>query len=269
MTENTRSLAVAFPIFLVLCVAVAGCTPESTPTATTTADGLIVEDLAVGDGKEANAGSAVAVHYTGWLYDETQPDNRGAEFDSSLKRNRPFEFVLGQGRVIKGWDLGVAGMKVGGKRRLVIPAELGYGARGSGAKIPPNSTLMFDVELLATDSVTVIEQKIGDGAEALPGTRVSVDYTGWLFDEDSLANKGQQFDSSIDRGQQFSFVLGQGRVITGWEVGVQGMKEGGKRTLIIPASMAYGARGSGNAIPPNATLVFDIELFEVDGSPLR
>lgn len=236
---------------------------------TTTEAGLVIQDQVVGKGAEAKESSAVAVHYTGWLFDESQPEKKGDQFDSSLTLNRPFEFVLGQGRVIKGWDQGVVGMKVGGKRRLIIPSALGYGAKGAGQKIPPNSTLMFDIELLALDSVTIIEQKIGDGAEAQPGMRVSVDYTGWLYDEEALSHKGKKFDSSIDRGQKFGFVLGQGNVITGWDQGVKGMKVGGKRTLEIPASMAYGARGAGRDIPPNAKLVFDVELFDVTGSAVQ
>ena len=105
-----------------------------------------------GDGQEAVAGKAVLVHYTGWLYDPAVPDGRGAKFDSSRDRQLPFGFVLGAGRVIKGWDEGVAGMKVGGKRTLVIPPEMGYGSRGAGGVIPPNATLLFDVELVEVKS---------------------------------------------------------------------------------------------------------------------
>jgi len=101
-----------------------------------------------GTGTEATSGKAVVVHYTGWLYDTTKPNSHGAKFDSSRDRNEPFGFVLGAGRVIKGWDDGVAGMKVGGQRTLVIPRQMGYGARGAGGVIPPNATLIFDVELL-------------------------------------------------------------------------------------------------------------------------
>jgi len=101
-----------------------------------------------GTGTEATSGKAVVVHYTGWLYDTTKPNSHGAKFDSSRDRNEPFGFVLGAGRVIKGWDDGVAGMKVGGQRTLVIPPQMGYGARGAGGVIPPNATLIFDVELL-------------------------------------------------------------------------------------------------------------------------
>ena len=110
-------------------------------SSTTTASGLIIEELVAGQGAEAAAGQSVTVHYTGWLTD-------GRKFDSSKDRGDPFVFPLGRGHVIKGWDEGVAGMKVGGKRKLTIPPALGYGARGAGGVIPPNATLVFEVELL-------------------------------------------------------------------------------------------------------------------------
>lgn len=111
----------------------------------TTASGLQYEDTIVGTGPEAAAGQHVTVHYTGWLYNDGV---KGAKFDSSKDRNDPFDFGLGAGMVIRGWDEGVQGMKVGGTRVLIIPAALGYGARGAGGVIPPNATLMFEVELL-------------------------------------------------------------------------------------------------------------------------
>ena len=112
--------------------------------ATTTASGLIVQEIAVGDGALAEAGRRVSVHYSGWLSD-------GTPFDSSLERGQPFEFRLGAGQVIAGWDEGVAGMRVGGKRKLTIPPQLGYGPRGAGGVIPPNAVLVFEVELLAVN----------------------------------------------------------------------------------------------------------------------
>jgi FKBP-type peptidyl-prolyl cis-trans isomerase FkpA len=111
-----------------------------------TASGLQYEDLTIGDGAEAAAGQFVSVHYTGWL--QNDDGSPGEKFDSSVDRDEPFEFSLGAGQVIQGWDQGVQGMKVGGKRRLVIPSTLGYGARGAGGVIPPHATLIFDVELL-------------------------------------------------------------------------------------------------------------------------
>jgi FKBP-type peptidyl-prolyl cis-trans isomerase FkpA len=109
---------------------------------------LIKTDVKLGTGDLATAGKSVSVHYTGWLYDAAATDHHGKKFDSSRDRNEPFEFPLGGGRVIAGWDQGVAGMKVGGQRTLIIPANMGYGARGAGGVIPPNATLVFDVELL-------------------------------------------------------------------------------------------------------------------------
>jgi FKBP-type peptidyl-prolyl cis-trans isomerase len=114
---------------------------ETTGNEITTASGLMYEDLVAGTGPAAQAGDVVSVHYTGTL-------TNGEKFDSSLDRGTPFQFELGAGRVIRGWDEGVAGMQIGGKRKLIIPPELGYGAQGAGASIPPNSTLIFEVELL-------------------------------------------------------------------------------------------------------------------------
>lgn len=109
---------------------------------------LQTTDVKTGSGAEATAGRTVQVHYTGWLYSAAAADHHGAKFDSSRDRNEPFSFVLGARQVIAGWDQGVAGMKVGGQRTLVIPPALGYGSRGAGGVIPPNATLVFDVELL-------------------------------------------------------------------------------------------------------------------------
>jgi len=109
---------------------------------------LQIIDHSEGDGDEATSGASIKVHYTGWLFDEDAEDNKGSKFDSSKDRNDPFSFKLGIGHVIKGWDNGFAGMKVGGERTLIIPPDMGYGAAGAGGVIPPNATLVFDVELL-------------------------------------------------------------------------------------------------------------------------
>jgi hypothetical protein len=121
---------------------------------------VLVTDLVKGVGDEALHGMTVIVHYTGWLYDSTAPDLRGRQFDSSRERGQPFSFPLGSGRVIRGWEQGVPGMKIGGTRRLVIPPALAYGSRniGNGA-IPPNSTLLFEIELLAVETVTFHPQQ--------------------------------------------------------------------------------------------------------------
>jgi len=144
----TRFLLVAVAI---AAVALAGCShPAPAPTLSETqVDALQATDLVVGQGPEATDGATVTVNYTGWLYDHTYPGMKGREFDSSRKPGgQPFSFALGRGQVIPGWDQGVRGMKVGGQRRLVIPASLAYGERGAGGVIPPNATLVFEVELL-------------------------------------------------------------------------------------------------------------------------
>ncbi len=143
----------SIPLALLLCAGlIAGCSGQAnSPTSTmekNSVSELIRTDTKLGTGAEAKAGHDVSVHYTGWLYDETAPEHKGRKFDSSRDRGQPFEFPLGAGHVIKGWDEGVAGMKVGGQRTLTIPPHLGYGARGAGGVIPPNATLVFDVELL-------------------------------------------------------------------------------------------------------------------------
>lgn len=114
-------------------------------------DTLRITDIVDGTGPVAEPGQVAVVHYTGWLYDAEAEDNKGEKFDSSVDRGKPFSFPLGAGRVIRGWDEGVVGMKVGGKRRLVIPADMAYGDRGAGGVIPPGATLIFDVELIDLD----------------------------------------------------------------------------------------------------------------------
>jgi FKBP-type peptidyl-prolyl cis-trans isomerase FkpA len=124
-----------------------GCTPPGPPPGGSIAAFQMIDEQ-VGSGAEARPGNQVTVHYTGWLYDQTAKDQRGEKFDASADHGQPFSFTLGGGQVIRGWDEGVAGMRVGGKRKLMIPAEYGYGASGAGGVIPPNASLVFDVELL-------------------------------------------------------------------------------------------------------------------------
>jgi len=130
-------------------------TPAAPPAAAAPEETVLVTDVVKGMGDEAFPGMVVIVHYTGWLYDAAAPDHHGRQFDSSRDRGQPLSFPLGSGRVIRGWEQGIPGMKVGGKRRLVIPPSLAYGSRGAGnGVIPPNATLIFDVELLAVETVT-------------------------------------------------------------------------------------------------------------------
>jgi FKBP-type peptidyl-prolyl cis-trans isomerase FkpA len=145
-------------VFVVLLLTTSLEAPAQSPGTTSTNQGsskldampkeLQKIDTKQGTGAEALSGKPVIVHYTGWLYDESKPDKKGTKFDSSRDRQVPFGFILGAGKVIKGWDDGVAGMKVGGQRTLIIPPAQGYGERGAGGVIPPNATLIFDVELI-------------------------------------------------------------------------------------------------------------------------
>jgi FKBP-type peptidyl-prolyl cis-trans isomerase len=227
-----------------------------------TESGLQFIDVKEGTGETPKTGETCMVHYTGWLWENNA---KGKKFDSSVDRDEPFAFPVGEEQVIKGWDEGVATMKVGGKRELLIPAKLGYGARGAGGVIPPNATLLFEVELLRVFKKTesglqFSDNKEGDGATPKPGQTCVVHYTGWLWQNGA---KGKKFDSSVDRGKPFEFPVGKKRVIAGWDEGVAAMKVGGKRQLLIPPNLAYGARGAGGAIPPNATLLFEVELIDV------
>jgi peptidylprolyl isomerase len=234
-----------------------------------TASGLTYIEVTPGSGASPQPGDLVTVHYTGTL-------ENGTVFDSSYSRDKPIQFAIGTGMVIPGWDEGIALMKEGGKAKLVIPPDLAYGAAGAGGVIPPNATLNFDVFLVsvragAPSTPSAVEEsqltttasglkyadlEEGTGAEAKSGQTVSVHYTGWLTDNTS-------FDSSLNRGEPFSFQLGGGQVIPGWDEGVVGMKVGGRRQLVIPAELGYGAAGAGGVIPPNATLVFEVELLDV------
>ena len=225
------------------------------PAPITTADGLVIEELKLGEGPVAARDTAVVAHYKGTLKDG------GAEFDSSYKRGQPAVFPLAG--VIKGWQEGVPGMKVGGKRKLTIPSKMAYGEReipgGPDGKplIPANSDLVFEIELVG--ALVTEDLKVGDGKECKLNlskpARVKVHYKG------TLKEGGKQFDSSYDRNEPIEFSLGE--VIPGWTFGVPGMKVGGKRKLTIPWQLAYGERGSGPDIPPKADLVFEIELLDV------
>jgi peptidylprolyl isomerase len=239
------------------------------------APGVEYRDLAVGTGEPCPPAARGLVRYTGWL-----PD--GTVFDSTRDRGGvATEFDLAT--VIPGWQDGVPGMRVGGVRKLVIAPGQGYGAKGHG-KVPPNSRLIFEVELLSFTPATptappglaklsdgtdpgaddpalkdigeglkVRDLKVGTGAEAKPGDTVVAHYTGWLMN-------GAVFDSSVPRGPPPELALG--KMLPGWQKGIPGMKVGGVRKLVIPPALAYGPNRVG-IVPPNSTLVVEVGLVGV------
>lgn len=252
-------------ILLVPAVLLVGCNQAGGEAASdegvpAVVEKLFIKDEVVGDGAAAASGDYIKAHYTGWIY--VDGEKSGEPFDSSVTRGEPAIFPIGAGRLIKGWDEGIPGMKVGGKRVLVIPPDMGYG-QTERPGIPAGSTLYFEIELIDVPRVDTDDELVGDGPTAEAGDVVKVHYTGWLKTEDG--SRGEKFDSSLDRGDPFSFPLGGGRVIPGWDIGVQGMQVGGKRVLDIPSELAYGAQGAGGVIPPNADLIFEVELLEVVG----
>lgn len=232
----------------------------SKPDVETPADPVVeleINDLVVGDGEIARAGETLVMQYVGVA------QSTGVEFDASWDRGAPFTFTLGAGGVIRGWDEGIEGMAVGGRRELVIPPDLGYGTAGSGANIGPDETLVFVVDLIGVASAPqpeVTDLVVGDGAEAGLGSTLWVHYVG------VSQSTGEQFDASWDRGrdQLFPFVLGVGQVIPGWDRGLLGMQVGGRRQIVIPPELAYGDQGAGDGvIAPNETLVFVIDLVAI------
>jgi len=229
---------------------------------------LQVEIIQQGEGDKPNPGDMVKVHYTGML------KSTGEKFDSSVDRGEPIEFQLGSGRVIPGWEQGIAQLNKGTKARLIIPAHLGYGDREVGA-IPANSDLVFEVELVDfspapkpwnIEGAEIVETNTGlkyavltkgKGKKAEAGKTVQVHYSGYF------AENGFQFDSSVSRGEPLEFPLGQGKVIPGWDEGISYLTVGSKAQLMIPYHLAYGEQGYPGAIPPKADLIFDVELVGV------
>ena len=232
--------------------------------------GLMIYDEKVGTGNPVVAAAGLKVHYTGWLLS-------GRKFASSKDLGKTLEVTMGAGKMIKGWEVGLEGMREGGVRYLRVAPSMGYGATAY-TMIPPNSTLIFRVELVSsevdpevaermdffpdTSSLTFehgseglryVVLKKGEGEPAKSGDKVVVHYTGWMVN-------GYKFDSSRDREQPFAFTLGAGSVIRGWELGVLGMLPGEKRILMIPPGLGYGSRGAG-PIPGGATLIFAVEYL--------
>lgn len=214
------------------------------------ADGkLQIKDVKVGPGAVAKSGDMITVNYTGKL-------TNGKVFDTSKKPGgQPFTFTLGKGQVITGWDNGLVGMKVGGRRTLTIPPDMGYGSAGAPPDIPANATLVFDVELIRIEKITVTVLKKGTGTAVEDGDNITVKYAGRL-------TNNREFDSgSLD------VQVGVTGLIPGFTQGLIGMKLGEKRRITIPPALAYGSRSIPGPdgtplIPANSTLVFDLELVK-------
>jgi peptidylprolyl isomerase len=242
----------------------------------TLSDGLQFATIAEGGGATPRVGDQVTVNYSGWLKD-------GELFDSSLKEGRtPFQFILGQGGVIKGWDEGVKLMKVGGLYRLVIPPELAYGDQANGS-IPANSTLVFDISVVSAgtpsitpsptpvptvdstpppidaqpttlpDGVQFLTITEGQGNQVQPHDHVSVEFQGWVL------GGGQFADSTTPGSPALDFIVGEQQVIPGFDEGVQLMRVGGQYRLIIPPELAFGSAGTG-PVPANSTVIFDVTV---------
>jgi FKBP-type peptidyl-prolyl cis-trans isomerase len=242
---------------------------KRTKARTRTESGLEYHDVIEGKGEPPTAGQTCVVHYTGWLWEHGA---RGKQFDTSkegdrseVDRGAPYTFHVGKGEVIPGWDEGVLSMKAGGKRELLIPANLAFGERGAGGVIPPNATLCYEVELLEvwkrTDSgLEYFDEREGTGAEPRTGQTCVIHSTGWLWRWNA---KGKKLDSTLDRDEPFSFSLGHSEVLRGRDEGVATMRVGGKRKLLIPPELGYGDTGKGPDVPPKTTLYFVVELLKV------
>lgn len=212
-----------------------------------------ITELTIGKGESSKPGDVLTMLYKGTF-------KSGKVFDETTPQKPPYAFKLGGNQVIDGWEQGLQGMKVGGKRKLIVPWQLAYGEKGY-ADIPAKTDLIFVVELLRIDNaknqdkLIIKETKPGTGRAAKAGDSVSVHYTGKFLN-------GFKFDSSVG-GDPLSVTLGAGQVIKGFDQGITGMKKGGKRTVTIPYTMAYKEAGRPPRIPRMATLVFDLELVDL------
>lgn len=266
------SVSLIVPAMLLSLAGLLSACADQEPPAVTTESGLKYVELEEGSGEQPEPGQVVEVHYRGLLSSDS------TVFDDSYERGVPMHFPVGSGRIIPGWDEGIQMMRVGGKARLIMPPDIAFGAQGYAGVIPPNETLIFEVELLGVregapetptdvpeseledlgDGLAYADLVSGEGEPLSPGDRATVHYTGWL-------QEGGKFDSSLDNGQPFTFVVGS-NVIEGWSQGVAGMKVGGKRYLVIPPELGYGEQGAG-PIPPNSTLIFEVELLDREPAP--
>ncbi len=261
MKQLTFSISLLFLIFSFW-----SCKDQRT---TITDDGLEITDTEIGTGEQADASDFLTIHFRGSLED-------GSVFESTFERGEPIVIQVGTGQLpIKGWDDGMIGMREGGKRSLVIPPNLAFGEEGIDGFIPGGENIYMDIELISImkppkpweynkteletneSGLQYFIHEEGNGTKPDAGDMVSVHYSGYL-------ENGNLFDSSTLRDQPFVFQVGQGQVIPGWDEGLLDMSIGEKRTLVIPPELGYGETGAGAVIPPNSTLIFDVELIEIN-----
>ena len=272
-------------VFVVIVSAVLiGC--NKGPEVVTLESGLQYMDDSLGTGREAKEGELVSIHFKAWMIPKDSTGDLFSDWSKdqtrsmlllgdSQMRNQPLKFVLNSSSFLKGSDEGIVGMKTGGKRTIIIPSKLAYGETGMGF-IPPNTDLKVVVELLDVKEKVVAKMwdvdstlfqttasglkyaiiSEGEGPAVEAGKLITVHYSGFLED-------GTMFDSSVERDDPIQLVLGQGQVMPGWEEGLLLIKKGDKARLIIPPQLGYGDR-SFDKIPANSTLIFDIEIVEIN-----
>lgn len=270
-------------LFVIITVSFIGCSKGN--EIKTLESGLQYMDDSLGTGREAKAGDLVSIHFKGWMvpkdtatelfsdWSADQSKNMLSLGDSKM-RNQPIKFTLNSNSFIKGTDEGIVGMKAGGVRTMIIPAKLAYGEAGIGF-IPPNTDLKVVIELLEVKDRIVAEMwdvdstlfkttasglkyaiiSAGEGPAVEANKVITVHYSGYL-------ENGTMFDSSVERDEPISFVVGQGQVIPGWDEGMQLLKKGDKARFIIPPQLGYGEMAL-EKIPANSTLIFDTEIVDV------
>ena len=249
-------------------------TPIADDAWTLSETGLKIAEIIVGEGEEAMEGAPVVVEYTGWLAES------GEVFDSSKRRAQPLLFTLGRGDApIPGWDEAVAGMRVGGKRQAIFPPELACGQTGRAPRIPRNATIIFEFELkntaqarIAPDEppeysqadlrpigdVQVVDLIEGTGATLRQGDHIALDYSAFVQAD------GRRFDSSLTRTGPAKFIWGAREMLPGVETGLEGIKLGGTRLIVIPPDQGYGDNGLRGFVPPAASILFVVELLEIE-----
>lgn len=254
-------------LFSVCLAAIFGC---SRHTSWTTPSGLQVTEIREGTGPVAKPGEIISLHYTAWYLD-------GDQFDTTRNLEGPLKFMVGKTGLLPGLEEGIETMRKGGKRVFILPPKLAFGEEGRPGVVPPETWVKFEVELVDIEpgpprlrpwdeggreivdtksGLQIVDFEVGDGDFPELGQTVVIDYSGYLDD-------GTCFDSTLYRGQPVEFVLDPDRLIPGMVEGLLSMRVGGKRKLIIPPFLGYGEKGFGKDVPPNATLIYDVQLYEV------